>query len=205
MHPNPAFRQTDADQALRFACEVGFGVLAVNGPEGPLLAYIPFVLEGRTALLHLVRSNPICRALGDGAPATLAVSGPHGYVSPDWYGLDDQVPTWNYVAVHLKGHLRPTAPETLDHHIAALSEAFETRLRPKQPWTLDKMTPEALERMKRGILPFALDILDVQSTYKLGQNKPAAAIQGAAQGLAGSDIGQDLPTLAALMRATAKD
>jgi transcriptional regulator len=35
---------------------------------------------------------------------TIIVSGPDGYVSPDWYEMKDQVPTWNYVTVHLKGN-----------------------------------------------------------------------------------------------------
>jgi len=41
------------------------------------------------------------------ASAVLIVSGRDAHVSPDRYGLPDQVPTWNKVAVHLRGHLHP--------------------------------------------------------------------------------------------------
>jgi len=60
----------------------------------PLLSHVPFLLseDGRRAELHLVRSNPICRA-APGA-ARIAVSGSDGYVSPDQYGIPGQVPTW---------------------------------------------------------------------------------------------------------------
>ena len=78
MHPNPAFRQSPASRNLAFAHDRGFGVLAVNAPAGPLLSHVPFLLaeDGGAAELHLVRSNPIARALGGPQPAVLAVSGP---------------------------------------------------------------------------------------------------------------------------------
>ena len=45
----------------------------------------------------------MARAIANGAAVRLIVEGPEGYISPDWYGVADQVPTWNYVAVHLVG------------------------------------------------------------------------------------------------------
>jgi transcriptional regulator len=74
-----------------------------------MISHVPFVLNanGTEAELHLVRSNPIARAVTGPTQAVLAVTGPDGYVSPDWYDTPDQVPTWNYVAVHLRGHSAP--------------------------------------------------------------------------------------------------
>lgn len=200
MHPNPAFRRVPPDERLAFARARGFGVLTLAGPDGPLAAHVPFVLDadGRVADLHLARSNPILRQLDAARPALLAVAGPDGYVSPDWYGLPDQVPTWNYVAVHLRGTLERRPDDALRGHLDDLSAAFETRL-PKTPWTAAKMTPDAIERMMRAILPVRLTITAVEGTWKLGQNKPDPARLGAADAMDGS-IGQELVTLAALMR-----
>lgn len=105
MHPNPIFRQTPEARNVAFARAQGFGVLAVVAEGAPLMSHIPFLLseDGAVAEFHLVRSNPIARALAAPLHARLAVVGPHSYVSPDWYGVEDQVPTWNYVAVHLVG------------------------------------------------------------------------------------------------------
>ena len=67
---------------------------------------------GDAVWLHLVRSNPIARsACRAGAGCDDRGVGPDSYISPDWYGVPDQVPTWNYVAVHLRGTLeqRPIA------------------------------------------------------------------------------------------------
>lgn len=176
MHPNPAFRQEPTDRNLAFARARGFGILTVNGPEGPLAAHVPFLLndDAGFAELHLARSNPIARATLP-APALIAVSGPDAYISPDWYGphdeVPDQVPTWNYVAVHLRGVLESLPDEALRPHVDALSAEHEGRIADKRPWTSAKMTDGALPRMLRMILPFRFRVTSVEGTWKLNQNK----------------------------------
>lgn len=188
MHPNPAFRQEPRDRHLAFARDRGFGILSVNGPDGPLAAHIPFLLNGDASFadLHLARSNPIARATLP-APALLAVSGPDAYISPDWYGphneVPDQVPTWNYVAVHLRGVLEPLPDDALRPHVDALSAAHEDRIEGKRPWTSAKMTPGALPRMLRMILPFRFHVTSVEGTWKLNQNKTPEIRARAAEAL----------------------
>ncbi len=206
MHTNPAFRQTPADRNLAFARARGFGILSVNGPDGPLAAHVPFLLadDASFAELHLARSNPIVR-VGLPAPALIAISGPDTYISPDWYGphdqVPDQVPTWNYVAVHLRGMLEPLADDALRPHVDALSAEHEGRITGKSPWTSAKMTEGAMPRMMRMILPFRFRVLSVEGTWKLNQNKPAdvraRAVAALADGTAGAReiaaLMQDLP------------
>lgn len=178
MHTNPSFRAADRAANLAFARQRGFGILMVNGPEGPLAAHVPFVLDadGAFADLHLTRSNPIAR-VGLPGGAMIAVSGPDAYISPDWYGVDDQVPTWNYVAVHLRGRLVALDEGVMRDHVDALSAEHEGRLLPKTPWTSAKMAEGVMPRMMRMILPFRLEIASVEGTWKLSQNK-AADVQG---------------------------
>lgn len=199
MHPNPAFRGEPRERHLAFARSRAFGTLAVNGDQGPLLSHVPFLLneDGSEAHLHLVRSNPIARL--DPGPAVIAVSGPDGYVSPDWYGVADQVPTWNYVAVHLRGRLEPLPAETMHDLLDRQSAHFETMLAPKRPWTTDKMSEGVMERMMRAILPFRLLIDSVDGTWKLGQNKDAAVRRAAAERI-GDGTGHELAALSDLMR-----
>jgi transcriptional regulator len=203
MHTNPAFRRAPVDLALSIARDRGFGVLTIAGPDGPLASHVPFLLAGGGASveLHLARNNPILAALERPQPGLLAVSGPDGYVSPDWYGIADQVPTWNYLAVHLRGRLERAPDEALRPHLERLSAAFETRLAGKKPWTLDKMTPDGLDRFMRAIAPVTMAVERVDCTVKLNQNKGDAARLSAADAIAGGGIGQDLETLATLMRA----
>lgn len=130
MHPNPAFRKNTKDRNLSFARDHGFGVLSVNGADGPLISHIPFLINdaGTRLELHLVRSNPIVRALADPQNAVIAITGAHSYISPDWYGAPDNVPTWNYVAVHLRGRLEQRPADELRATLDRLTAHFEGQL-----------------------------------------------------------------------------
>ncbi|PIE10917.1 MAG: negative transcriptional regulator [Rhodobacterales bacterium] len=198
MHPSSTFRKMPEEACRSFAKQRAFGVLSVNGDLGPVMAHVPFLLEGDGARLHLLRSNPIARSPLP-APAVIAVSGPDGYISPDWYGVDDQVPTWNYVAVHLRGVLEPLPDDTLHGLLDDISDAMESRLAPKPVWRSTKMTDGVMERMMRQIRPFRLRIEDVQGTWKLGQNKPDPVRRAAADKVE-TGFGADLEMLKTLMQ-----
>ena len=182
----------------------GFGVLAIDG-AGPLVGHIPFILaeDGAAIHAHLVRSNPIARHLqAKDAAAVLAVSGPDSYISPDWYGADaaDQVPTWNYVAVHIRGTLRRRPDETLRAHLDALSARFENELRPKPPWMPSKVSPDQLGKLMRSIMPVGLTVESVDGTWKLNQNKDDRVRLRAARRAESDGYGQETASLARLMR-----
>ncbi len=201
MHPNPIFRKADGQTTLFFAKARGFGTLSINGSAGPLAAHIPFILsdDSSKAMLHLVRSNPIAR-LGNDAKALLVVNGPDGYISPDWYKVDQQVPTWNYIAVHLRGVLNILPDDALEPHLRALSGHFEQQLLPKPVWLLDKVSDENKAKMMRMIVPAELKISQIDSTWKLSQNKPDTARISAADAVETSPIGFEQRQLAQHMR-----
>ena len=206
MHPSPLFRQASRAANLAFARERGFGILAVGTDEadGPLLSHIPFLLaeDGNAVHAHLARPNPILRCLEEGErPAVLAVGGPDGYISPDWYEADPGlVPTWNYVAVHLRGVLRLRPEETIRGHLDELAAQFEERLSPKRPWRTTKVPERQLEALMRAILPIELEVERVDGTWKLNQNRPDAARLAAAGHMEASGLGMETALLADLMR-----
>lgn len=197
MHPNPAFRRNQRAQNIAFAQSRAFGTLCVVG-ETPLLSHVPFLLsdDGAQADLHLVRSNPIAQ-VGDAA-AVIAVNGPDGYVSPDWYGATDQVPTWNYVAVHLRGRLVSLEQDALHDILVRQAAAYEARIFAKAPWSFDKMTPEAIAKMERMIVPMRFQIEVIEGTWKLGQNKDDPVREAAAAQMH-TGFGQELAEIAKLM------
>lgn len=202
MHPNPIYRNQPLAEMQAFARARGFGTLAVNGQGGaPLLSHVPFWVspDCDRIEMHLVRSNPIAR-LGGPVAAVLAVQGADAYVSPDWYGLEEQVPTWNYLAVHLRGRLEPLPVAHLRTHLDLLSAQFEERLLPKKPWVSAKMDPEGLARMMRMVLPFALIIEEVQGTEKLGQNKDPEVQERAGLQIIEAGLGLGAEEIGAKMR-----
>lgn len=182
MHPSAAFRWEDRDAMRAFAAEIGFGMLFLGTPDGPRVAHLPFVfLDDDRIGFHIARGNALTKHL-DGAEGLFVVNGPDGYISPDWYGTDDQVPTWNYVALELQGPLRKMDEAELTAQIDALSENQEARLVPKPVWTRNKMTDGYFDKLLRGIFGFEMTVTAWRSTAKLGQNKTAEVRAAAADG-----------------------
>lgn len=202
MHPNPVFHDADTSRNIAFARARAFGVLAVNADDGPFLSHVPFLLsdDATSADLHLVRSNPIARMGSGPHRAKIVVSGPDSYVSPDWYAVVDQVPTWNYIAVHLTGTLERLPQDAMRDMLDRQSAAYEDQLIPKTPWTTAKMTPEVLEKMMRMIVPFRFTVTGIDGTWKLGQNKPEEVRIAAAMQMAEHGIGSETQDIARMMR-----
>ena len=182
MHPNAAFRWEDRDAMRALAKDISFGMLFLNTPDGPHVAHLPFVfLDDDRIGFHMARNNAIARYL-DGAEALFVINGPDGYISPDYYGIPDQVPTWNYVAIELLGAVRKMDEAGLIAQSDALSHHQESKLAPKPVWTRAKMADGMFEKMLRGIYGFEMQITTWRSTLKLGQNKAEAVRLSAADG-----------------------
>lgn len=201
MHPNPFFRQVSDAATIDFVRARSFGQITAIGPAGLLASHVPVLLsdDAKTLDLHLVRSNPIARALSARLDMLLTITGPDGYVSPDWYKIEDQVPTWNYTAVHIRGTLEKLDQGTMRNVLDRQTALFENQLA-KPAWTAAKMTPDVLEKMMRQIVPCRITITDVQSTFKLSQNKPDDVRLRAADEMQRSGIGTETTALADLMR-----
>jgi transcriptional regulator len=172
MHPNPKFHWKDREAMAAFVRGAGFGTLVAQAGKGLRAVHVPVLLEGDRLRFHVARGNAIHAALAAGTDALFLVNGPHAYVSPDWYGMADRVPTWNYLAVELEGPVRPTDRDSLVALLDDLSAEHEAPLAPKPSWTRDKMSEARFEAMLDGITAFEMEILDWRGTAKLGQDKP---------------------------------
>jgi transcriptional regulator len=182
MHPNSSFRWEDRDALRSFARDIGFGMIVAATPDGLRVAHMPFVfLDDDRIGFHLARGNALTKHL-HGQEAMLVVNGPDGYISPDYYGIDDQVPTWNYMAIECQGPVRQMNRDELAAQVDAVSAEQERRLVPKPEWTRAKMTNGLFEKMLGAIIGFELTVTAWRSTAKLGQNKPEAARLRAADG-----------------------
>lgn len=197
MHPNKVFDWTDRSEMLAFIGEVAFCTIFV---DGPLLIHVPVVVHAPDRIrFHVANRNRAVASL-DGRRGLLSCLGPNAYISPDWYGTDDQVPTWNYVTVEAEGPIRQLDTHELTDQLDRLSAAHEARLAPKKEWTRDKMSPGRFDAMLKAITGFELEIEALRGSRKLGQHKKAAEQQSAAAGLEPFN-----PAMAALMAAAAKD
>ena len=198
MTPGAPYRWADEAAIRDFVTQAGFGLLCVTGPDQVHVVHLPLLwLNNRRIGVHIHRANPIVRHL-DGHDALIVVTGPHGYVSPDWYGLPDKVPTWNYLSAELRGPMGRLDHDATVAQIDALSNDQEKRLAPKPVWTRDKMAAGQFDRLLAGLVGFEMRVDTMLGTAKLGQDKPEAARIGVADALEAGGAGD----LAALMRAT---
>jgi transcriptional regulator len=103
-------RPTESDDVMGFIRQHSFGLLVGTDEAGlPIATHIPMILserDGQAVLLtHVARPNPLWRSIQPDKQVLAVFSGPHAYVSASWYDHEN-VPTWNYVAVHVYGRAR---------------------------------------------------------------------------------------------------
>jgi len=177
MHPNPRFRWDDERAMRAFVQQASFAQIVIATEGRPLTAQAPVVIAPDGSVrFHLARGNQLTGLL-DGSPVLANVTGPHFYVSPDWYGSADQVPTWNYRLVEIEGVARRLEEPDLRDLLDRLSAAQEAQLAPKPAWTVAKMDPNKLDMMLRAITGFAIDAPSFKGVVKMGQNKAEAERQ----------------------------
>src|SRR5690349_15724629 len=111
MYLPPAFQQTDTEIIQRFIGEYSFATLVTEGPQGLFASHLPLMLdpsEGKhgTILGHMARANEQWQHFTDGKEILAIFTGPHAYISPNWYVSKVAVPTWNYAVIHAYGQPR---------------------------------------------------------------------------------------------------
>jgi len=178
MHPSSRFAWTDEAEIRAFVDEASFAQIVAVVDGGPVGAQAPLVNGPDGSIrFHLSRANRLTPLL-DGKTVLASVIGTHFYVSPDWYGTPDQVPTWNYRMVEIEGVARRLDEPELRDLLDRLSAAQEKRLAPKPAWTSGKMDQSRLDAMVRAITGFAIREPVFRSAIKMGQNKPAGEAAG---------------------------
>lgn len=194
MYVPPPYAQNDIAALRALIVANPFATLAVNGADGPLLAFAPLVAEtnpegGITALVgHVARANPFWRAAADnnGAAAVAVFSGPDGYISPGYYPSKAEhgrvVPTWAYARIEARGILRvETDPARLRPYVDAptlLAEGGRAA-----PWSVDDAPSDHIAMLLGRIVGLRIDVASFAGSWKLDQKKSVADRAGAAAGL----------------------
>jgi len=166
-------RLENPDEVWRFVDANSFALLISHVDGRHFATHIPILSATRedgTKYLHghIAKGNPQWRHWTEGDEVLAVFSGPHAYVSSSWYDHPN-VPTWNYIAVHVYGRLRIIEGDALRASIQALMQKYEAASR--QPVTMEGLPPDLVQRELRGVVGFAVDITEVQPKAKLSQNR----------------------------------
>jgi transcriptional regulator len=166
------YKNEDKDSIRKFLKENAFGIL-INQTNGKLCAtHIPLELdynkEGEEVLQgHISKENPQWTSFESNAEILAIFTGPHSYISPSWYDHEN-VPTWNYSAVHVYGKIKIIEGDAVIDSLTKLVDKYEQNSKcPVRVADLSKKTM----MQTRGIVAFEIKIEEIQAQNKMSQNR----------------------------------
>ncbi len=166
------FKNENQEEIQNFIHENGFAIL-VNQTNNKLWAtHIPLILEkndsGKDILVgHVAKANPQAASFSENADVLAIFSGPHAYVSSSWYDHEN-VPTWNYSAVHVYGKVKVLNHDEAVQSLKKLVDKYEKKS--KNPLKVENLSKQTMMEA-RGILAFEIEITEIQAVKKLSQNR----------------------------------
>lgn len=171
MHIPNYFKNENIDEVKSFLIANSFGIL-VNQSGGKLIGtHIPMELEsnnGKDVLVgHISKANPQWKTFKEYQEILAIFSGPHTYISSSWYAKEN-VPTWNYIAVHVYGNIKIIEGEELLNSLRRLVDKYEKGR--ENPVSVDRLTSNTMKQIN-GIVGFEIEITEIQAAYKLSQNR----------------------------------
>ena len=201
MYLPESFKESDPAKLFDLIEQNSFGLLISANDGDPFASHLPLLLD-RTVLPngclvgHMARANPQWKQL-DGKSVLAVFSGPHAYISPTWYEVENVVPTWNYTAVHAYGVFRAVHDPVQMMEIARrYVDLYEAGM-PK-PWKLDTQS-EYSKKHVMAIVGFRIEITRLEGKWKLNQNRPQEQREKVANALDAS-ADENAKRIAALMR-----
>ena len=165
-------RNENTEELHEFIRKNGFGILISTVEGKPWASHIPLLLspDGKKLSGHVARGNKQWREWNTESEVLAIFTGPHTYISSSWYDHEN-VPTWNYISVHVYGKLKILSDQELLESLKELTDKYEKQS--VQPVSVEKMNPGFLKKEMLGIVGFEIEITRMEATYKLSQNRDA--------------------------------
>lgn len=172
MYTPDLYKNENQEEIRTFLKENSFGIL-INQTNGKLYAtHIPMELginaEGKEILEgHISKLNPQAEGFAANDQVLAVFSGPHSYISSSWYDHEN-VPTWNYIAVHVYGRIKIVDYDTSVDQLKKLVDKYEANS--ANPVRVENLSDKTM-REARGIFGLEIEIYEIQATKKLSQNR----------------------------------
>ena len=170
MHIPKLYREEDKKKIFDFIKGNGFPAFVTHDDEKIVATHLPVeVIENEdgsmTILGHMSRANPQWKTIGD-QEALLIFQGPHTYISPRWYDHVN-VPTWNYMMVHVYGKVRMVEGDELYALLSGLVKKHEV----DTDYSLESLSQDFVQKEMKGVAGFEFTVTRIDAGYKLSQNR----------------------------------
>ncbi len=141
----------------------------------PIITHLPLILKNDKLVGHIDIYNPQTELLKGNNDVTILFYGPQCYISPSIYSTT-QLPTWNYIRVHLKGKVNAIeSTENLKESLIDMTEFLEA---PDHKYVLGADNPR-LDANLNYIKMFEIEIESWEGKFKLSQDKHPKDIKSA--------------------------
>ena len=166
------YKNKNSPEVKEFIKQNSFGILVSQVENKPWATHIPLELDidedGKDILVsHIAKANPQWRYFEDNTEVLCIFNGPHSYVSSSWY-KEEEVPTWNYIAVHVYGKLKVLDEAGVLASMHKLVNKYEKDS--KHPISINNLSSKTMRQIT-GVVGFKIGITDIQATYKLSQGR----------------------------------
>ncbi|MCZ2480688.1 FMN-binding negative transcriptional regulator [Aquirufa nivalisilvae] len=188
----PAINQlTDLAEIIQFIQKYSFGTIITLVHGKPVATQLPFVsklVDNKIILrAHFAKANEQWKQIVD-QENLFIFQEPHAYISPKHYEKEQNVPTWNYISVHLYGKARLV--QTKEEAQGILEESIEFFEKEyKTQW--DGLSEAYKSNMIQGIVAFEVVISEIQAKKKISQNRSKKEQEQIAQALSQSTLSHE--------------
>ena len=167
------YKNENTNEIRHFIAANSFGILVSQTDTKLWATHIPLMLDknqaGKDVLHgHISKGNSQWKNFAHNTQVLAIFSGAHSYISSSWYNHEN-VPTWNYIAVHIYGTIKIIEGEYLLQTLKKLVDKYEAAS--EHPVSVDTMSPKFLNKELRGIVGFEIEIDNIEAAYKLSQNR----------------------------------
>ncbi|WP_416144774.1 FMN-binding negative transcriptional regulator [Planococcus koreensis] len=166
------FKVADLEEIQEFIHTNSFGTLISTKNGKPIATHLPLQLvkeeDDYFITGHMAFGNPQWRTFDTCGDVLITFQGPHAYISSSWYEKEN-VPTWNYQAVHLYGAARLLDEAELKSDLTKLMQKYEQHR--EHPVLWETLSSEMLEKELKGIVGFKIHVTEVQAAFKMSQNR----------------------------------
>ena len=120
---------------------------------------------------HISKANFQAKVLKDGDEVLCDFLGAHSYISSSWYNHQN-VSTWNYEAVQIRGKVKLMNDDELYEHLRKLTFKYEKNQ--KCPMLVENMGDEYVRKEMEGAFGIHIFPTEIYVASKLSQNRNEA-------------------------------